>query len=110
MRPGHFGENTARLLESLGHHVEPAAATALDAPGLSDSMPALLTAAVTWELDTWSQRRGEELPYSALEPMNAMLAEVGRSVTAVQWSTGSTPHSGGLVALPRWGRTSWTSC
>ncbi|OXM52887.1 amidase [Amycolatopsis alba DSM 44262] len=82
-------ERTARLLESLGHRVEPTAAAALDAPGMFDTMPALLAAVVTWELDAWSERLGERLPSSVLEPMNAMLAEAGRSVTAVQWLAGS---------------------
>jgi amidase len=89
-------DNTARLLESLGHHVEPAAA-ALDAPGLFDAMPPLLAAAVAWELDSWSQRLGEQLPTSVLEPQNAMLAELGRSVTAVQWLAG-------ITASQRWAR------
>lgn len=90
-------QHTARLLESLGHHVEPTAAAPLDAPGLFDAMPPLLAAAIAWELDTWSQRLGEEIPTSALEPMNAMLAEVGRSVTAVQWLHG-------ITASQRWAR------
>lgn len=90
-------DNTARLLESLGHHVEPADAAALDAPGLFDAMPPLLAAAVAWELDSWSQRLGEDLPTSALEPPNAMLAGLGRSVTAVQWLTG-------ITASQRWAR------
>ncbi|MFD9888135.1 amidase [Amycolatopsis sp. NPDC059027] len=83
-------EHAAHLLESLGHRVEPTAAAALDAPGMFDTMPALLAAVVTWELDAWSQRLGEQLPSSVLEPMNAMLAEAGRSVTATQWLAGMT--------------------
>ena len=90
-------ESTAQLLESLGHRVEPATAAALDAPGLFDAMPPLLAAAIAWELDSWSQRLGEELPLSVLEPMNAMLAEAGRTVTAVQWLAG-------ITASQRWAR------
>ena len=95
-------DSTATLLESLGHQVAPTAAAALDAPGLFDAMPPILAAAIAWELDSWSQRLGEQLPTSALEPMNAMLAEAGRSVTAVQWLTGITTSqrwARGVVAL-----------
>ncbi|SEP39386.1 amidase [Amycolatopsis saalfeldensis] len=90
-------ENTARLLESLGHHVAPAAAPALDAPGLFDAMPPVLAAAVAWELDSWSERLGEQLSPSVLEPMNAMLCEAGRQVTAVQWLSA-------ITASQRWAR------
>jgi amidase len=89
--------SAAKLLESLGHQVTPTAAAALDAPGLFDAMPPLLAAAIAWELDSWSQRLGEQIPISALEPMNAMLAEAGRTVTAVQWLTG-------ITASQRWAR------
>ncbi|WP_410599372.1 amidase [Amycolatopsis sp. lyj-90] len=90
-------ERTARLLESLGHQVAPSAAAALDAPGMFDTMPALLAAVVTWELEAWSERLGERLSSSDLEPMNAMLAEAGRSVTAVQWIAAS-------LSSQRWAR------
>ncbi|GAA1948734.1 amidase [Amycolatopsis minnesotensis] len=90
-------EHTARLLASLGHQVGPADATALDAPELLESLPPVLAAVVTWELDSWSKRLGEQLPSSVLEPANAMLAEAGRSVTAVQWLAG-------IAAAQRWAR------
>ncbi|WP_328608965.1 amidase [Amycolatopsis sp. NBC_00345] len=90
-------EDTARLLESLGHHVAPAAAPALDAPGLFDTMPPVLAAAVAWELESWSERLGEQLSPSVLEPMNAALVEAGRQVTAVQWLSA-------ISASQRWAR------
>jgi amidase len=90
-------QHTARLLESLGHQVEPISATPLDASGLFDALPPVLAATIAWELDSWSQRLGEEIPTSALEPMNAIQAEAGRSVTAVQWL-----HA--ITASQRWAR------
>jgi amidase len=90
-------EHTARVLESLGHHVEPVAATALDALVAVEGVDGLLAAAVAWELDSWSRELGEELPTSVLEPMNAALAEAGRAVTAVQWLTV-------LSRVQRWSR------
>ncbi|GAA4531573.1 amidase [Amycolatopsis samaneae] len=90
-------ERTGALLASLGHHVESTAAVPLDAPGMFDTMPALLTAVVAWELDAWSHTLGEEVPLSTLEPMNAMFAEAGRAVTATQWLAGMT-------AAQRWSR------
>jgi amidase len=90
-------EHTARLLESLGHHVEPADAAPLDSAGTLEGAVALLAAAVAWEVDTWSRELGEEVPLSSLDPMNAVLVGMGRGVTAVQWLTA-------LTEVQRWSR------
>jgi amidase len=80
--------NAARLLESLGHHVEPTRAAALDAPAMLEALPSMFSAILAWELEHWSKRLGRRLEAAELEPMNALLAEMGRSVTAAQWLSG----------------------
>ncbi|MGW1604843.1 amidase [Streptomyces eurythermus] len=90
-------EHTARLLESLGHHVSPAPAAALDSPAMAEALPTLFAAILAWELDQWSRRLGERLEPADLEPMNGFLAETGRSVTAAQWLTG-------IQAWQQWAR------
>ncbi|MFD7919943.1 amidase [Streptomyces sp. NPDC059740] len=90
-------EHTARLLDGLGHRVEPAPAAALDAPELFQTLPTMFSAVLAWELEQWSQRLGERLEPADLEPMNGALAELGRSVTAAQWVSG-------IQAWHRWAR------
>ncbi|MDF3293041.1 amidase [Streptomyces silvisoli] len=81
-------EHTARLLDALGHRVEPTPAAALDSPALFEALPTLFSAILAWELEEWSERLGERLEPADLEPMNGLLAEAGRSVTAAQWLSG----------------------
>ncbi|MFF9481595.1 amidase [Streptomyces sp. NPDC014733] len=90
-------EHTARLLDGLGHRVAPEAAPALDSPGLFEALPTLFAAILAWEVAYWSQRIGAPLEPGDLEPMNAALAEAGRSVTAAQWLSG-------VQMWQRWGR------
>ncbi|MEW2297545.1 amidase [Streptomyces sp. NPDC006743] len=90
-------EHAARLLDRLGHHVEPTPAAALDAPELFQALPTLFSAILAWELEQWSQRLGERLEPADLEPMNGALAEAGRSVTAAQWLSG-------IQAWQKWAR------
>ncbi|MBW8086634.1 MULTISPECIES: amidase [Streptomyces] len=90
-------EHAARLLDSLGHRVEPTSAPCLDDPALFEALVPLFAAVLAWELDQWSERVGERLEPADLEPMNEMLARVGRSVTAAQWLSGTQ-------AWQRWAR------
>ncbi len=50
--------NTARLLESLGHRVEPTRAAALDAPAMLEALPTMFSVILAWELEHWSKRLG----------------------------------------------------
>lgn len=87
----------ARLLEPLGHHVEATEAAALDDPAMMAALPTMFAAVLAWEIDRWSELLGRRLEPAELEPMNGMLAEVGRSVTAAQWLSG-------VQAWQRWSR------
>ena len=76
---------TARLLESLGHRVEPASIPALDGPGFQEGVPLLFPAFIATELERWSRKLGRQLAPADLEPWNAWMAEVGQAVTATQY-------------------------
>jgi amidase len=89
-------EGAAARLASLGHHVEPATLTALDAPGL-DQFGVLLATAIARDLERWSGRLGRPIGADDVEPFTAWLAELGRSVTSVQYVAA-------VESLQRWGR------
>ncbi|MFM8304503.1 MAG: amidase [Actinomycetota bacterium] len=76
---------TARLLESLGHHVEEVAIPALDDPALDDAVSGTFGVFVARDLDRWSAALGRTIDPSELEPFNARMAEGGRSVTAAHY-------------------------
>ena len=76
-------ESTARLLESLGHTVEPSYPEALADPEISG---AFLPCFGTWtaqELDWWSQLLGRPLTAEDVEPGTWAVVEVGRGVSGV---------------------------
>lgn len=89
-------ESAVRLLDALGHRVAPAGLAALDEPVLGDVLPILFGSVVAHDADRWSTALGHDVT-PELEPMNATLAELGRSVTATQWLSG-------LEALQSWSR------
>jgi amidase len=76
---------TMRLLESLGHVVEPAVVPGLDDPGFGDAIPVLLATAVARELDRLNARLGRPIDTASLEPLTATRAERGRATAAVDY-------------------------
>lgn len=76
---------TARLLEGLGHRVEEAAPDALDDALAGEHFAAVFTAAVARDLDRWGARLGIAIAADDVEPRNWMLAELGRTVSAVRF-------------------------
>jgi len=71
---------TARLLERLGHVVEPMPAPWLSDDAGSGGFTTLLAVAVAADVRHWEQVTGRP---AELEPFSAMLAEMGRGVLAV---------------------------
>jgi len=74
-------EATARLLEELGHRVEPMRPAALDRIEVG---PWIATG-IARDLDRWSERTGDPIGPDDVEPMNWMLAELGRSMNGAQY-------------------------
>ena len=74
-------EDAARWLEGLGHKVAPARLPALDRVEVGP----WIMAALARDLDRWSAALGEPIGQDDVEPMNWLLAEQGRSLSAVQY-------------------------
>ena len=86
---------TAQWLEALGHHVEPSYPEALD-----DRLPAaaFFPAVIAADVERLSRRIGRPIRLEELEPPNAILADIGRGVTATRWMAE-------LEAMYAWART-----
>jgi amidase len=81
--------NTARLLESLGHVVEPVDLPAFDDPSLQGAIASMFGVFAARELDRWSEVLGREIAPSELEPWNQQMAELGRAIPAAQYLAGT---------------------
>jgi amidase len=73
-------EETAALLETLGHNVERAHPAALDLPDWAPHFMSLWSAGVASSLDAWSARTGESIGAGDVEPLTWTLAELARSL------------------------------
>ena len=74
-------ERTAERLRELGHRVEPIAIPAL---ARTESGP-WIPAGLARELDRWSEHLGQPIGPDDVEPLNWMMAEIGRAMTAPQY-------------------------
>ncbi|HEY2302418.1 MAG TPA: amidase [Acidimicrobiales bacterium] len=77
-------EETARVLESLGHVVNPAAMDALDQPG-AEGFFAVFAAAIARDVERWGDKLGRPIQLDELEPSNAALTERGRAISATEY-------------------------
>ncbi len=77
--------DTARLLESLGHVVEPAYPPALDEAEFSIHFGAVVTSWTARDLDFWSAQTGHMIAAGDVEPHTWELAQMGRAVSAAQY-------------------------
>lgn len=71
-------EETARDLESLGHHVEPLRYDELT----HQKMGPWIIGGIARELDRWSEVTGDPIGQDDVEPLNWAIAEVGRALSA----------------------------
>jgi amidase len=78
-------DDAARLLASLGHHVEPAYPAALDDAEFSIHFGAVVTSWTARDLDFWSAQTGHTIGPADVEPHTWELAHLGRSVSAAQY-------------------------
>jgi len=74
-------QDAARLLESLGHQVEPSAPSIGD-PELVHACITVVVTGIARDLDHWSARTGRAIGPEDVEPHNWSSAEMGRQVTA----------------------------
>jgi len=78
-------EDAARMLESLGHHVEPAGPATLDEPGLLEAFTTILITGVVHDLDELAGIAGRPVTADDVEPLTWAQYEMGRAVTAGQY-------------------------
>jgi len=91
-------EDAARLLESLGHAVEPASPPGLDEPGLLEAFTVVLLANVVFAVTRLAETTGREITVHDVEPLTWMQYEMGLATTAGQYLEA-------LHLAHRWSRT-----
>ena len=79
------GQGVARLLESLGHTVEPEYPPALADPDLSQAFVPCYGTWTALYLDWWGQLLGRALTAEDVEPATWAVAELGRTVSGTQF-------------------------
>ena len=92
----------ARLLESLGHHVEESHPAALDDSEAGMAAVQVVTAWTARDLEYWSARIGRVIGPRDVEPLTWAIAEMGRPITAVEYIRA-------VETIQRWARrmVSW---
>jgi amidase len=95
-------EATARILEQLGHQVEPAHPAALDDPEYIPTFLVRWTAGVAWNLKYWEAKTGESIGADDVEPTTWALAELGRSHSAADYLHAVEHHQGLTRAIAAW--------
>lgn len=76
---------TARLLESLGHHVEAAHPQALDEADFTGNFITLWAIGNAADIDYWGRMYGRQLRQEEMEPLTWSLVEMGRSFSGPQY-------------------------
>lgn len=96
-------ENTGKLLESLGHHVEYDYPPALEGPtGLGLALRMISASASAATLDVWSERTSKKISAEDVEPGTWAHAEEGRTYSAVQIHTAYQRLLAGVCRVPEW--------
>jgi amidase len=78
-------EDAARLLESLGHHVEPAAPTAFDEIELLGLFTTVMSTGVGWNVGEVARIADREVGPDDFEPLTWAQYEMGRDASAVDY-------------------------
>jgi amidase len=78
-------DDAARLLESLGHHIEASHPAALDNPDLMGPFGVVWTVDTARDVDDYAALVGKSVTERDVEPLTWALAESGRTVTAPQY-------------------------
>jgi amidase len=96
-------DDAARLLESLGHRVEPAVPAALDEPDLMGTFMTIVTTSVVRDLEEIAQRAGRAVGPDDVEPLTWVYAEMGRTHTAAHYVDAlDTMHAWSRRVLEWW--------
>jgi len=93
---------TVAVLEALGHHVEPVDLPALDDASIGAALGGMFGPFVARDLDRWSEAIGRTIDPSELEPWNARMVEVGRTISAPQYVAALEQANHYARGLARW--------
>jgi amidase len=91
-------ESTARLLSELGHRVEPVRLEPLDRVEIGP----WIAVGIARDLDRWSHATGCEIGPDDVEPMNWLIAEGGRSMSAAQYLESAESAQAWARELQQW--------
>ncbi|HEV2812026.1 MAG TPA: amidase [Solirubrobacteraceae bacterium] len=91
-----------RLLESLGHHVEPVELPFLDADDLIANFLVRWTGGIAWNIAYWERKTGRTCTADDVEPATWALAEIGRTHSAADYLSAVERHQVLGVQLERW--------
>jgi amidase len=95
-------EQTAALLESLGHEISTDWPKAFADPSLVNSFTALWSSTLLWNLKYWETKTGREITADDVEPLTWTLADMGRSLTALQLLDAYHAVNEFTVAMAAW--------
>jgi amidase len=98
-------EDAARLLESLGHHVEPAAPAAFDEIELLGLFTTVMSTGVGWNVAEVARIVGRDVGPDDFEPLTWAQYEMGRESTAVDYLAALHGAHAWTRRMLRW----WTS-
>lgn len=95
-------EDAAKLLESLGHHVEPAPLPEADLDGVMHDLMRIIAAGSALTVNRLCELRGIPLSEAPIEPIARGAVELSRSVTGTEYLSGvNALHALGR-AFARW--------
>jgi amidase len=100
-------EETARLLESLGHTVEPEYPQALADADIGQTFLPCFGAWTALELDWWGRLLGRTLTADDVEPATWAVAEVGRAVSGTQFLAALNEIHRFSARVQRWWADGW---
>jgi amidase len=95
------------LLESLGHHVEPAHPDALDDPTFTQRFGAMWATNMAVGIDAMGEMAGRELTADDVEPVNWAQAEYAKRVSGPQYAQALAAVSQFRRRLHRWWADGW---
>jgi amidase len=96
-------ENTGKMLEALGHHIEYSFPSRFEGPsGLGLALRIVSTSGAAAALDAWSARTGRQIGQNDVEPDTWNRAEEGRQYTAVQIHEAIQRLMNGICRSPEW--------
>jgi amidase len=95
-------EDAARLLESLGHHVEPASPAAFDEPELMGDFMVVISTGVVTDLEEIARRAGRVVGLDDVEPLTWAYAEMGRTHTSAQYAQAIASLHGWTRRMAAW--------